>query len=330
MLPAASRPPLYPVRVPDPDVLVVRGWEVLRLTSDTLAVDLVPALGGTVISLRRRADDLELLWQTPWGLRHRDRAELPGSAEVIMQGSNPGGWHTVFPNGGDAASAHGADWGYDGEARTTWLDWAWTGTKLVLEGRLARAPFHLTREVALRDDQITITDTVTNVGGEYVDVMWGQQVAFGGALLGPDTVVHAGSTTVRPDTRLSSASYDDILPWPRAYGADGLVNLRRVGEAESRLAYLSDFTDASISIRRPGIGVEVRWDEFVWPHVWYALETGARMGFPWYGKGRFLALTPSTSWPAHGLHDARRVSSSLMRIHPDKQRSSYLSVRVTA
>ena len=151
--------------MPDPEELVVRGWEVLRLTSDTLVADLVPALGGTVISLRRRRDDLELLWQTPWGLRHRGSVDLPGSSEVSMYDTYPGGWHSIFPNGGDSASAHGAEWGFDGEARLTWLDWQVDGPKLVLTGRLIRSPFRLVRSVALRDDQLTITDTVTNVGG---------------------------------------------------------------------------------------------------------------------------------------------------------------------
>jgi hypothetical protein len=319
--------------VPDPEVLLVRGWEVLRLTSDTLVADLVPALGGTVVSLRRRSDDVELLWQTPWGLRHRGSVELAGSAEVTMFGSYPGGWHTIFPNGGDAATAHGAEWGQDGEARVTWLDWATDGDRLVLTGRLVRSPFTLRRSVQLRDDEISVSDTVANVGAEHVDLMWGQQIAFGTALIGPDTVVHAGSTTVRSDPRLAagSVSYDDLLPWPRAYGQKGLVNLRGIGEPETRLAYLSDFTDATISVRRPSqhLTVQLRWEEFVWPYVWYALETGASKGFPWYGTGRFLSFTPCTSWPAHGLHDARRVSSTLLRIHPGSSRTAHLSVRVT-
>lgn len=319
--------------MPDPEELVVRGWDVLRLTSDTLQVDLVPALGGTVISLRRRADDLELLWQTPWGLRHQGSLTLTGSAEVSMYGSHPGGWHSIFPNGGDSATAHGAEWGYDGEARLTWLDWTMDDGALVLGGRLVRSPFTLTRSVRLADDQITITDTVVNVGAEHVDVMWGQQIAFGEALIGRDTVVVSGSTTVRPDTRIaSSTSSDDLLPWPRAYGQHGMVNLRGMGtEEETRLAYLADFTDATIGVRRPSLdlAVELRWEELVWPYVWYALETGARKGFPWFGAGRFLAFTPSTSWPAHGLHDARRVSSSLLRIHAGGERTAHLSVRVT-
>ena len=317
----------------EPEELVVRGWEVLRLTSETLQADVVPALGGTVVSLRRRRDDLELLWQTPWGLRHRGSLDLAGSAEQLMYASYPGGWHSIFPNGGDSAAAYGADWGHDGEARVTWLDWEWTGAKLVLQGRLVRSPFTLTREVSLREDEITITDTVVNVGGEHIDVMWGQQVAFGDALIGADTVVHAGATTVRPDTRASSTtSYEDLLPWPRAYGRYGLVNLRSIAEDDSRKAYLADFADATVTVRRPSqeLTVELRWEEFVWPYVWYSLETGGSEGFPWYGRGRYLAFTPSTSWPARGVHDARRISSSVLRIHADGKRTAYLTVKITS
>lgn len=320
--------------MPDPTELLIRGWQVLRLRSPALVADVVPALGGTVVSLRRRSDDLELLWQTPWGLRHRGSLDLPGTALVSMYDSYPGGWQPVFPNGGDSSIVHGAEWGFDGEARLTWLDWTLADDRLVLSGRLVRSPFRLSRTIDLRDDEVTVTDSVTNVGAEPVEVMWGQQVALGPALLGPDTVVQADAITVRSDPRAAhSAGYDDLLPWPRAYGRDGLVNLRHVGGAdasETRLAYLSDLTAGAVSVRRPSLGLTVRltWDEARWPHLWYALETGAAKGFPWFGTGRYLALTPCTSWPAHGLHDARRLSS-LLACEPDVTLVGGLTVRVT-
>ena len=171
----------------------------------------------------------------------------------------------------------------------------------------------------------TITDTVTNVGGEHLDVMWGQQVAFGGALIGPDTVVQAGSTTVRSDPRIGSSSYDDLLPWPRAYGQQGLVNLRgvgREGSPESRLAYLSDFTDASIRVRRPSqdLGLELSWEEFVWPHVWYALETGRQQRVPLVRRRALPGLHAlhqlARPWSARRPSDLLDVVADPPREHP--------------
>ncbi len=52
--------------------------------------------------------------------------------------------------------------------------------------------------------------------------------------------------------------------------------------------------------------------------------------YPWYGKGYFLSLTPGTSWPAHGVSEARRVSDSAVWISPGAARTSYATLRVNA
>lgn len=316
------------------DQLTVRGWELLRLTTEAVQLDVVPALGGTVVSLRRRADDAELLFTTPWGLRHRGSVTLPGNAQASLMDSFPGGWFSLFPNGGDSAILHGAEWGVQGEARVTWLDWTFTGSALVLTGRLVRSPFELTKTFAVRDHEVTVAETVTNVGGERIETMWGSQLMLGGDLLGPDTVVEAGASTVHPDPLVSpGASYDDLMPWPRSYGSDSLVNLGRVvapGSEETRLAYLTDFDSPSISISRPSrrLGLDLSWDLSTWPNAWYELEAGGSRGFPWFRRAYYLALTPGTSWPAHGLHDARRVSGTTMWVEPGAASTSQLTAAV--
>ena len=88
-----------------------RGWEVLRLSTDELSLDVLPGLGGTITSLTRTRDTAELLWSTPWGLRRAGAYALPGSSEATMIDSFPGGWQTLFPNGGESASG-----------------WIWSGT----------------------------------------------------------------------------------------------------------------------------------------------------------------------------------------------------------
>ena len=46
-------------------------------------------------------------------------------------------------------------------------------------------------------------------------------------------------------------------------------------------------------------------------------------------RGRiFLSLTPCTSWPAHGVHEARRVSNSTVMIDPGEVLTSYVALRV--
>ena len=311
----------------------VRGWEVLRLRSDQVSVDVVPGLGGTITDLSRRADEAALLWSTPWGLRRQGAWSLPGSSEAVMLDSYPGGWQTLFPNGGDTAVLHGVEWGHDGETRLNWLDWEWRDDGLAMSGRLVRSPFEVTKSVAVAGDTVTVEETVTNVGGEAVEVMWGSQLALGGDLVGPGTTVSTSASVVRPDPRASSGtSYEDLMPWPRSHGQRSVVNLSRLPgpeAGESRLAYLTDFAAPALTVRNAtgSLGVDLTWDE-TWPYVCYSLEAGGRSGFPWFGNAYFLALTPTSSWPAHGLHEVRRTSATAVWVQPGERLASRLAVRV--
>jgi hypothetical protein len=315
--------------------LRVRNWEVLRLGSDEISLDVVPGLGGTVTALRRLPDEASVLWSTPWGLRHRDARGLPGSSEAQMADSYPGGWQTLFPNGGDTAVVNGVEWGYDGEARITWLDWEQQGGSLVLTGRLVRSPFRLTKTFTVDGDTVTLEERVHNEGGEVVETMWGSQLVLGGDLVRPGTTLTTSASTVHPDPRFSvGTSYDDLMPWPRSHGPRSVVNLARVpgpDEEESRLSYLTDFSSHTLTVQTPdrSLGIDLTWDDS-WPHVWYSLEAHGRTGFPWYSGAYFLALTPCSSWPAHGVHEVRRTSGSTVWVQAGEELTSRLSVRVHA
>jgi len=310
-----------------------RGWEVLELATDAIAVTVVPGLGGAIWSLTRRADGAGLLYNTPWGLPAYGAPTVPGDA-AAQAVSTFGGWQTLFPNAGDAVEAYGADWGCDGEARITPLDWEYTGSSLIMEGRLRHSPFTLTRTLSLRGHELSIGETVRNVGREWLMTMWGSQLTLGGDLLGPDTILDTAATVVRPDPRfVPSTGYDDVSPWPRAVGAVGMVNLRTVPgpEAnESRLVYLSDLTRPWLRVvrRERRLGLDLEWDENRWPHLWYRLEAGGHSDFPWFSAGYFLSLTPCTSWPAHGLHEARRVADSALSIPAGATLTSHATLTV--
>jgi hypothetical protein len=312
----------------------IRGWDVLQLSTEALTAEIVPGRGGTIRSLTRRADAAALLWSTPWGLRHSGTSSMPGTSEVQMIDSLIGGWQTLFPNGGDSVSIDGVDWGYNGEARITWLDWEFTGSSVRMTGRLVRTPFEITKIISMRDHEITVGETVRNGGKERIEIMWGSQLMLGGALLGPETFVDAAAAVVRPDPDVShGANYHDLMPWPRSHGQDAMINLRLLpgpDAEETRLAYLSDFSQPSMTISRPShrIAIDIEWDADIYPYVWYAMEAGGRSGFPWYRAGYFLSLTPCTSWPAHGVHEARRVSSSTVLIDPGEVLTSYVTLRV--
>ena len=318
----------------DVEQLSLSGWELLRLSTDAVAIDVLPGLGGTVISLRRRSDDRELLWRTPWGLRPHGSWLLPGGSEAQMLDTYPGGWQSLFPNGGDTAIVHGVEWGHDGEVRLTPFSWELSETALTMRARLVRAPFEVTKVVSVHGDEVTVEETVTNVGAEALEVVWASQLVLGEPLVDASTVVDATATTVHPDPGVSfGADYDDVMPWPRSFGNSTVINLRNLpgrGADETRLAYVSDFSDYHVTVRNPrlDLGVDLRWDGDTWPYLWYSMEAGNRSGFPWFSDGYFFSLTPSSSWPAHGIHDARRVGQTLLWINAKEEKTSQLTLRV--
>lgn len=322
---------LYSSQMSQLKVIRRRGWEVLQLSSDLVAIEIIPGLGGTITSLRRISDQSETLYSTPWGLQHRDSAALAHPRSSSIAGS-PGGWASLFPDGGDLAGECDED--LDAEARICWLDWDSANSSVVLTGRLTRTPFELTKTISVRHDTVTITETVLNVGGQRVEVIWGTQLNLGGDLLGPDTVVDSRAGVVNPDPELAGgADYDDLTPWPRAHGMDTMINLRTLpasNAAESRLAYLSDFSTPGITVRRPALGlsVELQWDSEIWPFAWYCVEAGRREDFPWFRQGYFLSLTPCSSWPAHGVDEVRRISDTAVWIGPSGSRSASVTLRL--
>ena len=145
-----------------------------------------------------------------------------------MLDSFPGGWQTIFPNGGDSAVVDGAEWGVDGEARVAWFDWEQAGSSVILTSRLLRSPFTVTKIISVNADEVTIGETVKNVGERPRR----RDVGFAGDLRRPRCWARTrpstpSATLVRPDPRQTAdAGYDDILPWPRSYGPDGMINLR--------------------------------------------------------------------------------------------------------
>lgn len=329
-----------------------RGWQRLRLRSADVEITIFPELGGTISSLRRRRDDLELLHQPPWDLPPRGHPLPAGSAETSRYDIDPGGWQSLCPNGGDAAEVDGAEWPVDGEARITPFDIADESVpgshaasdppnaaaaghdagEIVLHARLRRCPADLTKCIRLDDATVSVTESVRNVGADDLELMWGQQLRLGPPLVAAGAEVNCPASFVHPDALLiDDVEYDDVSPWPRTPGESSMINLRYLPEtgSETRLAYLSGLSDGSVTVtnREAACRIGLSWDAETWPFLWYGFEGGADRDYPWYGAGHFLTLTPNSSWPARGLHDARRVSGSTLLLDPGETRSQ--TVRLT-
>lgn len=189
----------------------------------------------------------------------------------------------------------------------------------------------MAREIRLDEATVSVTETVCNAGAVDLEVMWGHQLRFGPPLIGGGAEFDCSAAIVHPDAMLvDDVDYDEVSPWPRAPVQSSMVNLRYLPGAgdETRLAYLSGLAAGSATISNPRVDctVQLSWDAGVWPHLWYGSESGGTQDYPWYGTGYFLTLTPNSSWPAHGLHDARRISDSALVLEPGQTRSQTVTL----
>ncbi len=319
---------------PEWDLVAAALAELPEVANEHLSLRVNPAKGGDILSLVRRRDGLDLLWRTPWALITPSRRP-PATSFGRATEQWSGGWRSLFPNSGREVTSYGIDWGYDGEAclaayRTREIEGG-----LELATRLARTPFRFTKRITLDGPRVRVTETVRNVSGQGIEIMWAQQVCLGAPLLSASAVIETGATVVRPEPDTTSGvSYDDLMPWPRTQGRKGMLNLRRVPEEKAdttRQAYLSDFTDHHLKVSNPdlGVAVDLTWDADVMPFLWYELESGGRANFPHFSNSYYLSLSPASAWPRQGVNDARLHSSSSRWIFPGDELTSWVELTVS-
>src|SRR5262245_35180202 len=214
------------------DELTLRGFEALILENRWLRVTLLPAKGSDVVEFLYKPLDIDVLWRAPSGFWTQERL-LP--ADLTMRGSfidyYPGGWQEILPNGGPPCEHHGAR--FDEHGETPLLPWSW---QLVEDGpdrvtvrlrtQCLRTPLAVEKLIGLgQGPALFIDESVTNVGSEPVDLMWGHHPALGAPFLDATCVIdvpahacHAHDTQRFASQRLAPGQ---AFTWPHAVGRDG-------------------------------------------------------------------------------------------------------------
>lgn len=317
------------------DQTVTSGWPSVRLANAELELTVVPGKGADITSMRDLASGHELLWSTRWGLRPPTALPQPGSPEALALDRSGGGWHTLFPNAGKACVENNVDWGFHGEAWLAPFEWTAEADGLTLTSIMARSPFTVTKRIAVDGPKVSVTETVTHVGAQPVDVLWCQHPTFGAPLIGRETTVDITACRVHPDMPDDVPSTAEPPAWPTHRPVDGPeVDLSRLTEPRhdsSRLAFLGDFVEPQVTatVRNPelGLGVDVCWSTDDFPYAWYWYEAGGRHAHPWYGAAHGMSIEPATGYPS-GLHRARSLTGTQTSIEPDETISKTVSVEV--
>ncbi len=323
----------------------IRGWEVLRLEVGALGVDILPGKGGDILAVRWIPLDLNVLWTSPWGVRPKGAPSTATDSLSNFLENYPGGWQTIFPNGGDACIDQGLELGFHGEACLVPWEWEIVGAcdenvSVLLKTKLVTSPFAMTKLITLTHESVEVRETAINLSEVPRDAMWSHHPAFGAPFLSAGCRIGVdASTFVADDERDFPAG--DLEPgsrstWPKGLGRRGeVVDLERVPDEETpldRFGYLTGFRrpNAWIENHELGLRAELDWDARVFPHAWFWLEAHATQGYPWYGNAYVLAIEPASSFPGQGLASVRRKTGNQLTFAPGEEKTATVRMKLTS
>lgn len=271
-------------------------------------IELVTAQAHATIDPGRGCDILsfgptgkELLYSTPWRARADEirggaRSGVTGSQAQWLEGYR-GGWQTLLPNAGDPRDVDGAPLGYHGEASVVaWNVCEVSSTRVELGVALFTSPLRVTRTIELAADTLRIADRISNVGASTITADYAHHPALGADLLDGRVTVRSGARVFVNDWTAGVVGIPagQSLPWPPTEEMD----LTDVPESGRRaFGWLESFDSPWAEVRNAtaGLGVRLEWDGRVMPYAWYWRELGTSAGWPWFGRGRVLAIEPSST-----------------------------------
>jgi hypothetical protein len=287
-------------------------WAALELGNGELAVALLPEKGCDIVEIVDLRTGVDVMLRTPWGFG-RPPVAASTSLERWLEAYS-GGWQVLLPNGGDAVTEHGAEWGFHGEAGI--VPW-----RIEEQGRdaarlatwLTSAPLELDRGLRLLDRSLEVVERVRNAGDEPIEVMWGHHPAYGAPLIEPGALISAGARTFIADSRAPGAGLEPgaRTVWPHAaLAGGGTIDLSVIPPAAGNravLGYLTDFEHGTYTIAnaRLGLSATLEWPLELFPSAWFWQELNASPGYPWFKRPYTTALEPNTTIPGQGIARAR-------------------------
>jgi hypothetical protein len=300
-----------------------RGMRALIIENELLRVTVLVDKGSDIVEFRYKLRDIDFLLMRPEGIRNPARDVPSAHNNQVFLDYFSGGWNEILPNGGGGAVHRGAEYGQHGEISL--IPWGCAITEDTPERvsarlwvRAVRTPFYLEKTMTLESGRavLTIHETLTNEGGEPLDFMWGQHIAFGRPFLDEGAVIDV------PASKLIVGEMSNFGPrrfqpgitaeWSRVPAPDGtMLDATLVppyGEIEVQdIAYLTELSDGWYAITNPErkVGFGTHFDHDFYRYIWYWQSMGgAGKGYPWWGRLHTMALEPWTSYPTHGLPSA--------------------------
>jgi galactose mutarotase-like enzyme len=312
------------VRVTD-DVAAV------RLSSDDLLVDVLPANGGDVYSVVDRRTGIDLLWKAPWGT-DLPPDEAPTSRDRWLT-RTWGGWQVLLPNTGDEASEGGATWGFHGEAGLRSWDVSSAGLdELDLALELETAPFEVRRGYRVRASTLSLETTIRNRATEAVEFLWGEHPTFGEDFAAGATLeIDAESIRIELADSVGVQAGDRLRwPGPESLADRSLDRIPPRSPSRFLFAFLDGLREGTYRLRNDRLGIAARlsWPLEVFPCVWLWEEIAFTQQAPWKGQAYAVGIEPQTAYPALGMSGLRRHGGHGLTLGPGDAMAATLTLSV--
>lgn len=243
------------------------GHPLIRLESDELRVDIVPGIGGRIVSVFSKALRHEFLWKN-------ERLSLQLCPSGSTYDSNfYGGIDEMLPS--DLAENIGdVDSPDHGELWTTPLTCVVKDDALTMEGVLTLTGLHYEKRLQLERDtpRIRLDYRITNRGGRQRAFMWKMHAAV--AIEAGD-VVECPARKGRAES-LEWSRWNSVEPfdWPMIEGQPAHTIPPMGSGADFFCLY--DLERGEVAWRRPSLGACFRYtfDTSVFPCVWWFASYG--------------------------------------------------------
>lgn len=308
------------------------------MENELLRLSILVDKGTDIIELLYKPKDIDFMWISPIDFK---KGEL--NRKNFLEGYL-GGWQEIIPNGGNSCTYKGASFNLHDE--TPQLSWDYE----ILEDRpekisikffthLKKMPLYIEKIITMKSNKssISIKESVSNLGNERLNFMWGHHPCFGEPFLSDDCLINfkakeiTSSVESISDNPLVLANATGILKdFP---GLDGKkVDLSKVLDKNARvtdLLYANKLLENWFSIVniKKKVGIGYVFSKSIFKYLWLWLSYGGSENYPWFGSTYNLAIEPWSSWPGRGLLEAIENNTSL-KISPGQTIDSWLKVIV--
>lgn len=325
------------------DEWTYKGMRSLILENDQVRITILVDKGTDIVEFRYKPLDLDPLLFLPGGIRNPKHDSPSAYTDEPFHDYYSGGWNDILPSGGAPSSYKGAIFGQHGEISLVPWEYALVEDRpdrvsVRCWVRSVRTPFFVDKTYTLEAGRTTlrVDESVTNEAREALPLTWLQHVAFGRPFLDEGAVI---------DVPARGFAVHDVMPgyeprrfrpgakaaWPQIPTPDGGTDDASVipayGSKEAQvMAYILDLEDGwyAITNQERKIGFALRFDQSVYPCIWYWQQLGEiAEGYPWWSRTHCAALEPSTYYPGGGLGQAVEQGTALM-IEPGKSISTCL------